>query len=127
MKNTIENSKQEDETKALLLKYHTSNEATNDRIDIPKILDDYQSKFSVPKVMIMKWLNLNCQKSLFKQEKFKIDLSQSCVSQESEFSKSDVSLVKDLKIEPPRTQRSTTSVLLAQKLDVSKFSFVHKY
>jgi hypothetical protein len=72
----------------------------------------------------MKWLNLNCQKSLFKQQKFEAELSQSCVSQESEFSKSDVSLVKDHKTELPRTQKSTTSMLLAKNLDVSKLKII---
>jgi hypothetical protein len=77
--------------------------------------------------MIMKWLNLNCQKSLFNQHKFEADLSQSFISQESEFSKSDVSLVKDHNIERPRTQKSTTSLLLLQNSDVSKFEFIYKY
>lgn len=35
------------------------------RVDVCKIVNDYQKKFSVPKPLIIKWLNLKSQKSLF--------------------------------------------------------------
>lgn len=45
MKSTKEISESEDKIKASLLKYHTSNKISNNRIDISKVVEDYQNKF----------------------------------------------------------------------------------
>lgn len=52
--------------KEKLLKYHQEH-CTSKRINISKIVNEYQTKFDVPKCMIIKWLGLTTQKSLFQR------------------------------------------------------------
>lgn len=85
------NSPEQNEIKNSLLKLHDQNLKDGERIDISKILEDYQNKFNVPKVIIMKWLGLNQQKSLFNKNKLTPNISQSGISQESEYTISECS------------------------------------
>ena len=89
-KNSSKKLIKENQIQNSLMKYHNQKSKDGERIDISKILEDYQSKFNVPKVMIMKWIGLNMQKSLFNKNKFEENLSQSIIS-ESEYSVSDSS------------------------------------
>ena len=41
----------------------------NTRVDVSKMVEEYQQKFSVPKPLIIKWLNVQNQKSLFGAKK----------------------------------------------------------
>ena len=66
--NSSKNSTEENEIRNSLMKYHNENSKGSKRIDVSKILEDYQNKFNVPKVMIIKWLGLNMQKSLFNKK-----------------------------------------------------------
>ncbi|CAI2381312.1 unnamed protein product [Moneuplotes crassus] len=74
-----------------LMKCYNQSLKQGKTVDIAKILDEYQNKFSVPKVLIMKWLGLNQRKSLFSQPKGQNNLSESYISQESEFTASESS------------------------------------
>ena len=80
-------------SKSLLLKFHKKNmqnaETKGDmldeegRIDVGKIVKDYQLRFHVPKTMIIKWLNLSTQKSQFKSAQADCNISDSCFSDAS--------------------------------------------
>lgn len=45
MENIKEISKKEDNIRTSLLKYHSSNKIANDRVDISKVVENYQNKF----------------------------------------------------------------------------------
>lgn len=89
---TQNNSKQEQVKQKLLSEYKLkSNEG--ERVDISKIVNDFQAKFHVPKLMIMKWLNLKVEKSLFVKANDQSDVSVSCDSVNTSFnSKSEKSI-----------------------------------
>lgn len=83
------NPKDQDETeedikmKNKLLTYHNKNSVNNGRIDINKVVEEYQKKFHVPKTLIIKWLDLKVQKSLFNKPCDQSNLSESCISQDT--------------------------------------------
>jgi len=56
----------QDRLKQTLLSYHSQTYDNKKRIDVSKIVEEYQTKFKVPKVLIIQWLGLKCQSSQFK-------------------------------------------------------------
>ena len=78
------NQNQEENIKAKLLEEYKTATLEGERIDVPKVVEEYQTKFHVPKLMIMKWLNLKTEKSLFTKPNLQSDVSSSmnssCVS-----------------------------------------------
>lgn len=81
----------ESHIKNSLIQWYNNSIKEGERVDISKTLDEYQNKFNVPKVLIMKWLGINQQKSLFNNPKFQENLSQSFISQDSEYTVSEPS------------------------------------
>lgn len=45
------------------------------RIDVERQIEEYQAKFNVPKPLVIKWLNLKVQKSLFMRKQTQSDMS----------------------------------------------------
>lgn len=97
----------QNQIKDSVMKEYQSKIKNGERIDVSKILEEYQDKFSVPKVLIMKWLGLNNQKSLFVQCQGGDNLSQSYFSQDSEYTLSECS---------PSPRKLPTSSLLKANL-----------
>jgi hypothetical protein len=83
---------EESKIKTALVKHHNQLQKEGGRIDIAKLVADYQNKFNVPKVLLLQWLGINSQKSLFEKNKMNVNQSQSCISQMSEVTESDPSV-----------------------------------
>jgi hypothetical protein len=84
-------------SKAVILNYHKEtlknfNSGTDlddndsNRIDVAKILEEYQKKFHVPKALLIKWLNLESQKSQFVGVKNNLHESEGSISDVSQLS-----------------------------------------
>ena len=50
--------REEDRMKELLIRHHSVTSIASNKIDISKLVNDYQKRFSVPKALIIKWLNI---------------------------------------------------------------------
>ena len=72
--------------KEKILKYHQEH-CTSKRINVSKIVKEYQMKFDAPKCMIIKWLGLTTQKSLFRRSGYGSKIDIDSVSDESGDSK----------------------------------------
>ena len=67
---------EQEKVKKELIKYHRKKSSTLlARIDIDRQIEEYQAKFNVPKPLVMKWLNLKVQKSLFMRKQTQRDMS----------------------------------------------------
>ena len=82
---------EESKIKTALVNHHNQLQKEGGRIDIAKLVADYQNKFNVPKMLLLQWLGINSQKSLFEKNKENANLSQSFISQDSEMTMSDPS------------------------------------
>lgn len=75
-----------------ILKYSNLDSGSGRRLDVGKILQDYQKKFKVPKVLIKKWLGITNQVSQFKPSAVKtVDTQSSC-------SESEISIIDFLEL-----------------------------
>ena len=59
----------------MVLKEYRTKTSSGERMDVSKIVDEYQNKFQVPKFMIIRWLNLKTEKSLFTKPQEQSDVS----------------------------------------------------
>lgn len=55
----------EERMKDSLIRHHSLTSIATKKMDIWKMVDEYQKRFSVPKALILKWLNIKNQKSQF--------------------------------------------------------------
>lgn len=67
--NKIESNHQkqgeEEKMRDSLIRHHSMISVGTNKLDICKMVDEYQKRFSVPKALILKWLNIKNQKSQF--------------------------------------------------------------
>ena len=56
---------QRENTKLMLIKEFKTKNYSGEKTDVSKIVDDYQTRFQVPKFIIIRQLNLKKEKSLF--------------------------------------------------------------
>ena len=122
----LESKEEESKIKTALVNHHKQLQKEGARIDIAKLVADYQNKFNVPKMLLLQWLGINSQKSLFEKNKENANLSQSFISQDSEMTKSDPSTCS-IRVVGEGVFGSTKSIhsKLLSSLDKVSFIYLH--
>lgn len=117
-------------SKAVILNYHKENlknynspsEGVNsepNRIDVPKILEEYQQKFHVPKTLLIKWLNLESQKSQFVGVRNRLNESEGSISDASQVSLSVDSLNLSRAISEKNESNKIIPEIIEEELRIS--------